>query len=509
MPTSSAIQQARVSRVIGYSLEAGNFSESTANLPQRIAILAEANTANQTGLDSNPVELTSAKAAGDLYGYGSPIHQIMRILRPVVGGGVGAVSTIVYPQIEEVGSVAAEREITVTGTATASVVHNVIINGRSNVDGDSYAISILKDDTPTLIAAKIVAVITGALGCPVTATSALGVVTCPTKWKGLSSEELTITIDTNGVSAGVSYAVASTATGSGLAVITDALTAFGNVWNTMVLNSYNTSAILDQLEAANGTPSATVPSGRYTANLWKPFVAFFGAKDSTVSAVSAITSGRLDEVTNVLCPAPNSAGCSYEAAANVIALLSVVMADTPHLDVSGKSYPDMPTPTTIGEYSSYDNRDLIVKAGASTVDLVNAKYQIQEIVTTYHPIGENPPQYRYVRNLVGIDWNVKFGLDLLEQENVIDHSIADNGATVTVAKVIKPKQWKQILSSYAKNLSTRNLIVEESFMIDSITISTGETNPDRLETFFKYKRSPYARIVSTTGQSGFAFGLTS
>ena len=189
------------------------------------------------------------------------------------------------------------------------------------------------------------------------------------------------------------------------------------------------------------------------------------------------------------------------------ALMSVVMADTPHLDVSGTSYFDMPTPTTIGEFSSYDNRDLIVKAGGSTVDLVDGVYQIQDLVTTYHPTGENPPQYRYVRNLVGIDFNIKFGLDLLEQQYVIDHSIAANDATVNVPKVIKPKSWKQILESYADDLSVRNLIVEADFLKDSIVINTGDSNPDRLETAFDYKRSPYVRIVSTTGRAGFAFGL--
>ena len=249
MATSTAIQLARVSRVIGYQLEAGNFAESTANLPQRIAILAEANTANQTGLSSTGVELTSAKAAGDAYGYGSPIHQIMRILRPVQGGGVGAVRTVVYPQVEAGSAVAAARTITVTGPATESVVHNIMINGRSGVDGESYAVSVVKDDTAIEIAGKIVAAVNGVLGAPVIATNADEVVTLTAKWKGLSSEELTVTVETNSVSGGVSYAVASSATGSGLAVITDALNNFGNVWNTMVINSYNTTAILDQLEA--------------------------------------------------------------------------------------------------------------------------------------------------------------------------------------------------------------------------------------------------------------------
>jgi hypothetical protein len=55
----------------------------------RIAILAEANTANQSGLETDGTEITTAQAAGELYGYGSPIYHIMRILRPISGGGIG------------------------------------------------------------------------------------------------------------------------------------------------------------------------------------------------------------------------------------------------------------------------------------------------------------------------------------------------------------------------------------------------------------------------------------
>ena len=79
---STAVGLDRISRVSGYNIKKGNFSTETQNLPQVIAILGEANTANQSGLSVTKREVTSASEAASLYGYGSPIHRVLSILRP-------------------------------------------------------------------------------------------------------------------------------------------------------------------------------------------------------------------------------------------------------------------------------------------------------------------------------------------------------------------------------------------------------------------------------------------
>jgi phage tail sheath gpL-like len=140
-----------------------------------------------------------------------------------------------------------------------------------------------------------------------------------------------------------------------------------------------------------------------------------------------------------------------------------------------------------------------------TVDLVAGKYQVQDFVTTYHPEGEIPPQFRYCRNLM-LDFNVRYGYYLLEQINVVDHVIANDTDIVTADKVIKPKQWKQILFNYFQDLVSRGLVVDASFSQQSLTVQLSTVNPDRLETFFRYKRSGIARIASTTAEAGFNFG---
>ncbi len=493
----------RVSKVVGYLLSKGDFRESSPNLPQRIAILGEANTANQGALDLTPKEITSEQQAGNLYGFGSPIHRMLSILKPSNGDGVGGIPIIVYPQIEAVGGAAKVFEIEPSGVATKNGTHYLVIAGRDNIKGQFYAINVLEGDTASDITAKIEDAVNNVLGCPFTAQSDDYTADLTSKWKGLTANGLTLSVDTGDDDLGLTYVINSTAAGSGTPDIADALEAFGNAWNTIVINSYGTvDAVMDALEAFNGIADPENPTGRYGGIVFKPFIALTG---SVADDASAITDARKLEMTIAICPAPLSQGLPMEAAANMAFLFALQAQDSPHLDVSGKFYPDMPTPEDIGLMADYDNRDAFVKDGLSTVDLVAGKYKVMDFVTTYHPDGEEPPQFRYCRNL-NLDWNVRYGYFLLEEINLVDHAIARDNDVVSASKVVKPKMWKGVLKKYADDLSERALIVDADFMKDATTVTINGSNPDRLDTFFRYKRSGFARISSTEAQAGFNFG---
>lgn len=509
---SNAVGLERISRIVGYKLTGGNFAEVSPNLPQRIAVLGQANTANQSGLNvSEGTQLNSAKEAGELFGYGSPIHMAMRILKPVFSDGVGGIPVIVYPQLAAVGSSAKELELTVVGTATKNATHNVVIAGRYGIDGDNYSFNVQTGDTATVVAAKIVDSINAVLSSPFTATSALGVVTLVSKWKDLNANLLNATVDNNNESAGLTYAVASTVPGAGTTSdLSDSLELFGSDWNTIVVNTYDTNqdTLLDELEVFNGRPDATSPTGRYQGVVMKPFIALTGFNDNDLGDLETLTDPRKDEVTNAICLAPGTDVLPLEIASSYALLFARISQDTPHLDIAGSYLQDIPVnriENTL-DSQSYDFRDSLVKIGASTVLVTNGKYQVQDFVTTYRPVGESVPQYRYCRNLM-LDYNVRFGYYLLEQINVLDHAIVGNDDTVSAVKTIKPKQWVSILNEYADQLSLRALIADPSFMQASIQVALSSSNPDRLETFFRYKRSGIVRISSTTAEAGFNFGI--
>ena len=189
------------------------------------------------------------------------------------------------------------------------------------------------------------------------------------------------------------------------------------------------------------------PTGRYRGQIFKPFVALFGSTEDARINLLAITnaSARVDQQTNALCPAPNSAGFAWEAAANVCVLAARTFQDTPYKDINNQSYPDMPVPEngSIGDMAFYDNRDALVKGGCSTVILSQGAYKVQDFVTTYHPAGEVPLQYAYVRNLV-VDFNVAFGYRMLEQIHVVDRVIVADDQITEARLSIKPAEWRSI-----------------------------------------------------------------
>ena len=75
--------------------------------------------------------------------------------------------------------------------------------------------------------------------------------------------------------------------------------------------------------------------------------------------------------------------------------------------------------------------------------------------------------------------------------------------------MIKPKIWKGKVYDLADDLVSRGLLVDADFMKKGTNVNLSTINPDRLETFFPYKRSGVARIASTTAQAGFNFGTLS
>lgn len=497
---SNAVSSNAVSTVVGVLLNKGNFNESTVNLPQSIAIIGEANTANQSGLNTDPQTITSSAQAGTLYGYGSPIYDVARIL---FNNGV-AIPVTVYPQAEASGAVAKVITITTTGTATAAGTIYLKICGRKTKDTGSYAVNIAAGDTPTLVSNKMRAAVASVLGAPVTGSGSTTAI-FTAKWKGLTSNDINIVVDTNNTSTGCTFAVANTTAGSGTPSVATSLTSFGNNWQTMVINCYSlTTAVLDELEAFNGVPDPTSPTGRYEPTVWKPFIALCG---SVADDPTGVTSARSTQVTAAVCPAPLSLGMPYEAAANMAVLWSKCAQNTPEGDIIGQYYPDMPgvADGDIPQMTDYSFRQYCATHGCSTVDYVGSRYIVKDFITTYDLSGEYPPFYRWCRDL-NIYFNVEFGYRLMQQNTLVGKVLVGDNDIVSSPLAIKPKAWRGMVSAYVADCITRALLTDQAFTDASITTGISNQNPNRLDTTFNVKITGLARVCATTITGGFNFG---
>lgn len=498
----AAVGTERVSAVVGYQLSAGNFSTPTANLPQRVAVLSEANHANQSTLDVSEWQATSLKAVGLRYGFGSHSYLIARIMLPILGG----IPLVFYPQAEAAGATSKVYTVTPIGTATANATHTLIIAGRTGLDAQFYNITVQLGDTSDVITGKITDALSNVLGCPFSVTDNDYINTLTSKVRGLTSEALTLSVDTNGTDAGISYGVNSIASGAGTPSIAAALALMDPVWNTIGINSYGTNAtICSALEAWTGIPDPDSPTGRYVGTIMKPIVWLTG---SVAEDPSSFTDPRAAQVALSISPTPLAKSLPMEGAASDGATWANIAQNKPALDVLNKKLIDIPAPISIGAMADYNERDRIVKRGCSTVNLINGNYIMIDPVTTYHPDGDLQPAFRYRRDLM-VDFNIRFRYKVLEQIYVVGKVLAgDNDDVNTInVDVIKPKTWKQILAtSLFPQCVSDGLISDTKFSVDSTIVGIDPNNAQRFNTKFNYKKTGIARIASTEVQSGFNTG---
>jgi len=190
-------------------------------------------------------------------------------------------------------------------------------------------------------------------------------------------------------------------------------------------------------------------------------------------------------------------------------IYAAIAQNTPQSDPLGRTYPDMPTAADIGDFSNPTNRESIVRVGGSTVKVNSSKYEIVDLVTTSHPDDE--PQtavlFRWVRDLVGVDWNMKYMYTLLYDIYVKGKTLISDASISSAADTISPKRFKGVLNTqYFPVAEDKGLIVDQAFSKASLQVQIGESNPNRLEAAFGTKRSGTARVGSTTNETQFNFG---
>jgi phage tail sheath gpL-like len=516
---STAVSLSQVSATMGWKIEGSLEGVDLGLMPIAIDIIAEVSTAKQ-GTVPDIIEFTDSKRVADLCGDDSPAYAISRILRPINGSGVGSIPTRILTVKEAAGATATVSTTTITGAATKNVTHYIKINNRTNLDGQVYAFSIVKGDLPVTIKIKMATAINTVYGCPVIGTvGSVGTETfiATTGWKGDSSAELEIEIDTNGDSAGLSYSVVKVA-GAGLLStgLSTALANRGERWSAFVINALGSSStILDALEDYNGNPKDA--DGNYTPTDFKPFIAFTGERKIKYATESSegvskdgaddYTDGRKNENTNCVCVAPDTKYFSFEIPSVVLAKYAPIANSTPHIDPIGIVL-DLEAGSSLGDFATSTKRDFIVKLGCSTVKKNDTQYEIVDLVTTSHPTNE--PQtavlFRYVRDIV-IDFNYRYAYNLLEKIHVFGKTIvSDTDIQLGATNIISPNMWKAILiNEFAPSMISNAIMVDREYFKSNVRVQIGQTNPNRFETQMGAKRSGVARINSTTIVTTFNF----
>lgn len=329
----AGLSNSDIARGSGYELDKAIPVNSDENLPQRIAVVAEMNHANQTTA-LTPTKITSRQQSAALYGWGSPMDMAIRILFPSNGGGLDGVDVYAYPVVEAGSAAANKQSITASGTATANVTHTLLICGRAFLEGGIYQINIVTGDGPVQIHTKIKNAINAVLGCPVTAADGPNTIVTTTLGSGgtgyvandlftistgttlatgkvltvSSGAVLTYSILTGGLGYSIASGVATVATlGSGTGLtINVTVVAVGNTAATANWKGATSEAITIHV-LTNGNAAgisyavAEVTAGSGIADFTAPLASF----QSDWNTIVVDGNGILDTVTNAICNSVN------------------------------------------------------------------------------------------------------------------------------------------------------------------------------------------------------------
>lgn len=487
-----AISSSAVARVTGIEAVFSNAGTGRiVALPQRVMLVGQGASAVSYSTDKR--EVTSAQTVAQIYGYGSPLHMAAQALLPSNGDGLSGVPLTVYPLVDDPSGVASSGVITPAGTVTTPAAYQVRIGGvMSNqfvvADGDGIAD----------ICAAMAAAINAVLGMPVIATNNGTDVGLVAKWKGTTGNGLKIQI-IGTVDSGVDFTVSAMAGGLVNPSIDGAIAQVGGVWETMAVNCLgpNDSAALDAF--------STFGEGRWGALVRKPFVAVCGTTLSTVDDCIVVPSGRRLDRTNVQVPVPGSPSAPWVIAARAVARAAALANENPPHD-----YGSLPLDGVIPGPDSaqwmYDDRDRAVKNGCSTTEVKNGVVTMGDLVTFYHPEGENLPAYRYVVDIVKLQ-NTIFNVDLEFAQPKWDGAplIPDNQPTVNPAAK-KPKTAKAAAAGIIENLGLEAILADTASTIPAIVADIDTQNPKRLNMAIPVKISGNTNIISIDLLWGFNFG---
>ena len=492
MTVSTAISASQQARAVGIKTSNVNMAVGQAKwLPQRIAVIAQGNTAST--YSTTKVAVTSALAVANDKGFGSPAHLIIKQLLPNNGDGVGSIPITLYPLDDSGTGVAAEGDITPTVGSLTQAAYIVRVN---NIDSEQFVVEV-GDDAAAVIT-KMIAAVNANLNMPVNATDRTTKLILTSKWKGASANEIKISV-IGPTDMGMTWAYTQPNGGLVNPTVDAALAQIGNVWETLIINALeigDTTAL--DAYAAFGV-------GRLVSTVHKRCLVFTGNTLTTVALATAISDARKTDQTNCQLVEPYGEDLPFVVAARQVARIAVMANSVPSHDYTGLSATGL-VPGVDGSQWDDIERDAAVKAGSSTIIVDDSVIKLENIMTFYHPTGDELPAYQFVVDnikLMNVEYNVS---------SIFNAPVWAGAALVPDAQVIKeptikkPKMAKADLAVLTGALAEYGIISDPEYTEAGIVAVINGTNPKRLDISYPIKLSGNTNIISIDLNFGFYFG---
>lgn len=398
--------------------------------------------------------------------------------------------TAATPQFDAatLGTTQAGAETTAAGAITSTGTQTLTADYVLKIGSEVIPFTIAKGETATQVATKIKGLLDSNVDLPVTAGTISGdSIPLTANWAGLTANEIGIEVE--GLFQGVVIAITPMSGGVGSPSIVNAINNF-SIFYSDVINGFGDTASLDALEIRN-------------EELWdaleaRPFLAYYGSKETDPTLVSNDTDTRLNDRTNVKFPVPGSPSLNIDIAASIVALVAKTKNSNP-----AKPYFDTPIfGITAGNSSvvqwDYAKRDFIEKRGCSTSFIDNGLIIVGDVLTTYHPVGEDFPGYRYGVDVAKLQLILTDLKKLFKGENWVATILVGDNDEVSNPDARKPSDAKGDVFGLIDIWANAAVVKDRDFLKANTLAEIDPSNSNRLNVVVPSILSGSTRIRSVT-----------
>lgn len=444
---------------------------NTATATQRTLIIGQALTSAGAVLNIPVLESSASNAAG-IYGAGSMLHtQMVAYLANDVSGEI-----YLLPLADGAAQTAATGTVTLTSAPTETGVISLYIGGQR------VQATVLSTDSVTSMAAALTAAIAAKTALPVTATSALGVVTLTAKNKGAHGNGIDLRLNYQGSAggestpAGLGITLTAMTGGAGAPDMTNALANLGDRTFDFIVTPYTDTTSLDALK---GLLSDSTGRWSYAQQLYGHV---FGAASGTYGQLTTLGEARNDQHATLLGVYDSPTPAYVWAAAATGAVAGSLRNDPGRplqtLTISGVLAPPLASRFELTE------RNNLLYSGISTFTVADDNtVQVENLITTYqtNKYGDADDSYLQVETLFLLMFVTRFIRTQVTSKFARMKLAADGTRFAPGSAIVTPNIIRAELIAQYTQLEYNGYVQDSKAFAAGLVVTKSISNPNRVD----------------------------
>lgn len=451
--------------------EFDNSQANTATATQRTLIIGQMLTNAAVNPNILVIESSASNTAG-IYGAGSMLHnQITAYLANDISGDI-----YLLPLVDGSSMTAATGTITLTTAPSETGVISLYVAGQR------VQITVLSTDTVTTMAAALAAAINAKIELPVTAASAVGVITLTAKNKGAHGNGIDLRLNYQGSAGGESTPTGLGITlgaftgGAGSPDMTTALANLGDRTFDFIVTPYTDTTSLDALKTLL---SDSTGRWSYASQLYGHV---FGAVSGTYGQLTTIGEARNDQHATLLgiydSPTP-----AYVWAAAVTGAVAGSLRNDPGRPLQTLTISGVLAPPLASRFELTERNNLLYSGISTFTAADDGTVQVENLITTYqtNKYGDADDSYLQVETLFLLMFVTRFIRTQVTSKFARMKLAADGTRFAPGSAIVTPNIIRAEMIAQYTQLEYNGYVQDSKAFAAGLIVTKSTTNPNRVD----------------------------